>query len=145
MRGEEEGRAGEGGEKREGEKEGEEDDSGVGLVMSKRGALTAIIRISPKQMPEHIRIPRRVAGPHLPQRVAHRIGNKFILGPLLQRIGTHVRRLRVRILAGVEFLCGQEAEMLAPEHAAKRGGVMAGFEGLPVHGAFEHVVVFHDD
>lgn len=35
--------------------------------------------------------------------------------------------------------------MLTPEHAAERGGVMAGFVGFTVHGAVEVILVFHHD
>ena len=103
-----------------------------------------IIRIRAKQHAEHLRVRRRARRPHVPDSVRQWIRDQVELGALAHVIG-HVGRLRVGVLGGIHVLRGEEAHVLAPEHAAQRGGVMPGLEGLPVHGAFEGVVVFHHD
>ena len=48
-------------------------------------------------------------------------------------VGADVRRLGIGIVGCVKFLGGEEPEVFAPEEAAERGSVVAGFEGLAVH------------
>ena len=96
-------------------------------------------------MSEHVGIPRRVAGPHVPDLIAQGVRYEFVFWPFHNVVRAHVWRLSVRVVGCVELLSGEEAEMLAPEQAAERGGVVACLVRLAVHGAVEEVLIFHDD
>ncbi len=104
-----------------------------------------VIRVCAEEVTEEFGVGRRVAGPHVPHSIAQGIGNEFVFRSFHDVVGTNVGRLCVRIVRGVKFLRGEQAEMFAPEHSTEGGGVVTCFVGLTVHGAVQVVLIFHDD
>ena len=79
---------------------------------------TVIIRIRPEELPEGFGVLGRVAGPHVPDLIAQRVLHEGVFRVVgLDVVHADVRRLRVRIVRGVEGLGGEEAEVFAPEEA----------------------------
>ena len=110
-----------------------------------KAALTIIVRIGAEEMSKQVRIPRRVARPHIPDLVTQRIGYEFVFWSLHYVIRTHVWRLSIWVFGCVELLGGEKTEMLTPEEPAESGGVVTCFIRLAIHGAVEVVLIFHDD
>lgn len=114
------------------------------VVVLKR--LDIIVRIRMEQMPEHLGISRGLTRPHLPKLIAHRVRDEFVVLVAVHPVVIAVAgRLGIDVVSGVEGLGGEETEVLAPEHAAESGGVVACGVGLAVHEGLQGQGVFHDD
>ena len=110
-----------------------------------REQLTMIIRIRPEEMSEDFGVFACVDSPSLPNFIAERISDELVLGSLHHVVGTHVRRLGVRVVLGVNVLRGQKAKMFPPEEPPEGSGVISGLKLLSVHCAIQCSRVFHDD
>lgn len=92
-----------------------------------------IIRICPEEMSEDVGVSGCVTRPPLPNPIAERISDELILGPLHHVVGTHIGRLGVRVVLGVNLLGGQKAQMFPPEEPPEGSGVVSGLKMLSVH------------
>ena len=104
-----------------------------------------VVWVSAEQHPVHFCVDGGSAGPHLPELIAHGIRNEIVFGTLKDGVHTLVWRLGIRVLRSVIVLAGEEAEVLAPELAAKGGGHAGGPVRSTVHGAADKVLVFNHD
>lgn len=95
-----------------------------------------------EQLSEYFGIPRRPTRPHLPQLIAQRIRNKIKRVARL-RIVRDIWRLGVRILLCIQFLGREQSQMLSPQIAPQRRGVVARVVFLARHGGFEDFGIGH--
>ena len=105
--------------------------------------LTVVIGISTEKIAEDISVAGCVASPHFPDFVTQRVGDELVFRTFHDVIRADVGRLGVGVIGCVEFLGGKKSEVFAPEEAAERGGVVAGFERVAVHCTVDEVSVFH--
>jgi hypothetical protein len=109
-------------------------------------ALDIIVRVRMEQVSEHFRIGGCARSPHVPEVFVERVADHgVVLVAGFPDVVAVAWRLGVGVLGGVEGLGVQEAEVLAPQHAAEGRGVLAGGVGLAVHHGGEGRGVFHDD
>ena len=106
---------------------------GRGGRCGKGKKLTVIVWISTEKIAEEFSVVGCVAGPHVPDLVTQGVGDEFVFRTFHDIVGADVGGLGIGVVGCVEFLGGKEPEVFAPEEAAECGGVVAGFEGLPVH------------
>jgi len=108
--------------------------------------LDVVVRVRVEQVAEDFGVGGGARGPHFPELVVERVADHgVVLVAAFPDVVAVAGRLGVGVFGGVELLGVEQAEVLAPEHAAEGGGVVTGGVGLTVHHRGEGSGVFHYD
>ena len=107
--------------------------------------LDVVVRVSAEEHSIYLGVGSRPSGPHLPERVAHRIRNKTVLRSLEDLVHANIWWLRIGALRSVIILCWEQPKVFPPDLPPEGSGYTTGLKWLAIHHAVNEVLVLHND